>query len=155
MPGKAGNTNAITHGVNSYLATGKLPVGCSNIEMKTNKLKANLIAAVQECHGQVAVHHELLVHTAVRNEVAALLIQKWLADAESPGFNGRLLTPDQRLAHLKAICSASDARDRAVKALGLDRRDESHATIYTLPAPTGDEPEGQTNAPPEPSQATD
>lgn len=68
---------------------------------------------------------ELLVHSAVRHEVCALLITKWLHDALDK------LTADQRITHAKAICNASDARDRAVKALGLDQHEiDASRTLY-------------------------
>jgi hypothetical protein len=108
------NRNAIRSGTFSFLASGRWPKGAGYVSRLTRGLRVALEAAVRERHGDVSVYHGCLIQTAERSEARSLLLQKWLRDAPD-------LTTAERVSILHGITGASEARDRAVAKLGIDR----------------------------------
>lgn len=129
MPARKGNTTGLTHGVNSFLATGALPAGCSHIKKEVGKLKAALEAEVLLVHGKINIIHKAAIQTALRHEVVALLLQRWLR------ISIDTLTPSERVAHATGFAKASAARDAALKELGLhvDKRKDAIDALFTEP----------------------
>jgi hypothetical protein len=129
MPGKLGNRNAAKHGVYGYLAIGSLPKGASYIRRQLGRFEGALRDAVTYKHGEVGVYHAALIQTACRHEGRAQLLTRWLREIDGTA------TITDRVAILREIGSASDARDRCLRLLELDAggRDVLDA-LYTTPA---------------------
>ena len=113
MPRK-GNGNAISHGVRSYLATGRLPSGAEHIRKMASCFRRALEEAVLERRPEISLHDACVIQTATRHFVVCELWERWLADSLHS-----LALPD-RLAVTKAICVHSERRDEALRALGLN-----------------------------------
>jgi hypothetical protein len=146
MPPKPGNTNALKHG----LTSGTLPAGCSHILAQTNTFENAVKCAAIERRGDLDVFTSAGIQTAVSWYKHALLARHWLKTAYET------LTHDQRLSFSREAARALAERDKTLRSLGLDRcENDAPNVIYSLPAPTGDGTEGQTNAPLEPGQSTD
>jgi hypothetical protein len=113
-PGRSGpaegNTNAQRHGMKGS----KLPVGCVYIEHRVNKLRREIEAAIVAAKGEINIVDAAAVNSVLKWERHGLLAAHWLrheADKLSAG---------DRLRFSEAIAKASDARDKNIKALGLD-----------------------------------
>lgn len=114
MAGQLLNANAQKHGVNSFLALGRLPRGASYIRRNLNGLGAKLTADVREKYGAVSSLHAALIQSALRHEARAMLLQRWLR------LEGNGLPLLERMALVKGICDASDSRDKCIGRLGID-----------------------------------
>ncbi len=125
---RPGNRVNVTHGVYGFLATGSLPRKATYIRRQLGELRNAIEAAVLEKFGELTLYRAALVQTAIRHEGRACLLQRWLR------LNGKL-THAEKLATLKEIGAASDARDRALKALGLDERDDGRSILEGLYGP--------------------
>jgi hypothetical protein len=129
--GKKGNVNAQRHG----MAGGKLPAGCVYIERRCNALRAQVEQAVLALKGEISIVDAAAVNSILKWERHGLLAAHWLrkeADKLSAG---------DRLRFSEAIAKASDARDRNIRALGLDRdgAEDLLDKLYSrqaLPAPS-------------------
>jgi hypothetical protein len=119
MPAPTGNTNAVTHGVRSYLATGRLPSGCASIQRARARIRRLLIDEVVRLRKKVTVFDQALVQSAVRHETVALLCAQWLAEKPDMGL-------EERLSLMKQLRSATDARDGCLVKLRLDAENESN-----------------------------
>lgn len=108
-----GNTNASRHGTWSFLALGRLPKGASFIRRLMGGLRRELEKAVAATHGEVSLPHAALVTTICRHEGRALLFSRYLA------LEGDGIKLAERVSILEAIGRATDARDKAIKALDL------------------------------------
>lgn len=106
-----GNRNSIRHG----LRASSLPPGCSYLDGQLRSLRKGLRREIKRTHGDVSLLHEAAVQSALRHETRALLAARWLR------LGGDKLPLEQRLSLLAAISTATDARDRCFKSLGLDR----------------------------------
>lgn len=127
-----GNTHRATHGVWSFLALGKLPKGGAYIRRLLGELRRELETRVNAAHGEISLGNAALVTTVCRHEGRALLLSRYLAlEAESL----KLL---DRMTMLEAIGRATDARDKAIRALDLDRDTEAFdfKAFYAEPLPT-------------------
>ena len=131
MPGQPGNRNAMRHGVYSYLALGRMPKGCGYIYTLSRKLRTQLELELVNKHGEVSIYRAALVQTACRHEARAQLSSRWLK------HNADEMNHHDRLSYLREIGNASDARDRALKAIGLDAdgRENILEALYSSPAP--------------------
>jgi hypothetical protein len=114
MPAPVGNQNRTVHGVRGYLALGSLPRGARYIRRLIGELRTALESAVSEANGgEISIYHGALIQSACRHEGRALLLSRYLR-----------IEPDlalaERLAILKEIGTASDSRDKCLKAFGLD-----------------------------------
>ncbi|MEX0938534.1 MAG: hypothetical protein WDZ59_11800 [Pirellulales bacterium] len=147
MPGQPGNRNAISNGTMSVFRTGKWPKGASYIAKIGRKVRQALEDEVLDVHGEVGLYHSGLCQTAARNEIIALLLQRWLRE------DGELDT-EAKSRLLDRIANASARRDAAVKQLGIDRRRTTDAfsriieQASDLPEETAAEPpDGDTDGP--------
>ncbi len=105
-----GNTNSLRHG----LKAGKLPKDARYIEHQMNSLRRTLESAVMAARGEVTIPDAAAIQTAVKWERHGALCLRWLR------VEGDKLKPEQRLAFSREIAKASDSRDRAIAALGLN-----------------------------------
>jgi hypothetical protein len=99
----------MAHGL---FALGRLPKGASFIRRQVGRLRAQLEASVREQSGSVALYQNGLISSATRHELRALLLTRWLREATA-------LPMAERLALVRALGEATDARDRAIRGLGL------------------------------------
>jgi hypothetical protein len=113
------NGHAITTGLTSYLSTGRWPKGASYVQRLLNGLRRGLERAVVEHGDKVDEYAACIIQSACRHEARALLLQRKLRREVDA------LTTDQYLALLRDIGSATDARDKCLRALRLDRRDSA------------------------------
>lgn len=107
-----GSTNAIRHG----MLAGKLPKKLEWVEKKANAFRRRLEAAVEEARGDITLTDAAVINTATKWERHAMLAQYWLREQEDT------LSASDRLRFSEAIAKASDARDKNIKALGLDAK---------------------------------
>jgi hypothetical protein len=119
-----GNTNAIRHGLKS----GKLPKGAEYIEHRLNQFRRTLEEAVLTVRGEITIDDAACIQTAIRWERHATLAQRWLTKQYDE------LKPLDRLSFSREIARASGERDKAIRALNLDR-DRTHDAIAALYAP--------------------
>jgi len=118
-----GNSLAPLHGVRSFLVIGKLPVGTHYLARILKKFARALETEVT-ARREPTLYDGALIQTAVRHEAVCQLWLRYLRrEADS-------LTVDQKLAVCKSISSETDARDRTLKALGLDARNAPPQSIY-------------------------
>lgn len=138
---RQGNRVNVTHGVYGYLATGSLPRGASYIRRQLAGYRKGLEAAVLELRGEITIYSASLIQSAIRHEGRATLLQRWLRQQEKD------LSYSDKVSTLREIGSATDARDRCLKALGLDDADRPESILDSLYAPTlPPEPEGSDDA---------
>jgi hypothetical protein len=112
---KEGNQLQVTHGLRMWNATGKMPKGCSYLQGFLNQFRKELEKAVEAEHGKIGIYHAALIQTATRHEGRALLCQRLLRKKADT------MTPEQTLVYAREIGNASDSRDKALKAAGLDK----------------------------------
>jgi len=106
-----GNANAIRHGMSG----GKLPKDCKYIENRVNALRRQVEAALIEAKGEIGIVDAASINSVLKWERHGLLAAHWLRhEAEK-------LTVSERLKFSEAIAKASDARDKAIRLLGLTR----------------------------------
>ena len=137
MGGPLNNRNAETHGIHSWLIIGKLPKGASYVRRVINRMKTELQAAVVEVKGELTVPDAALCQSAARHEGVVLLATRWLRE------RGNDMSDSDRLAYMRQISTGTDARDRAVKALGLRR---SERAGFLPAAWSDDEPDDPADA---------
>lgn len=123
-----GNKVNMKHGRYSYLAMGRAPQGCEYIGRLVGQFRKALEAAVTEKHGEVALYHAALIQSACRHEGRAQLLTRWLRLCDELSYADRLAT-------LKEVGAASDARDKALKAIGLHDVDDRQTIIDQLYGP--------------------
>jgi hypothetical protein len=123
--GKRGNRNSMKAGL---FAIASLPKGASYIRRLTAALRREVENAVREKLGEISLYHSALAQAAARHECRALLCQRWLR------LHSDTMTHTERLSYLDAIGRATDARNRSLKEIGLDRKD-STAIFDALYAP--------------------
>jgi hypothetical protein len=114
---------------------GKLPKGCQYIENRVNALRRQVEHALVETKGEIGIVDAAAVNSILKWERHGLLAAHWLRHEA-----GRL-SATERLKFSEAIAKASDARDRAIRSLGLDRNRAENvfdALYARQPAPNGD-----------------
>ena len=107
---KLGNQNATRHGMRG----GKLPKGCQYIEGRVNALRRQVEEEVLAVKGEINLIDAAMINSVLKWERHGLLAQHWLRHEAAK------LSPSDRLRFSEAIAKASDSRDRAIRALGLD-----------------------------------
>ena len=140
MAAPKGNRNRTTHGKHGYLATGSLPKGASYIRRSLGQFRLALENSVQDKEGEICLYNAALIQSSIRHEARAQLLTRWLrkpgkgSDAKQPGLSFM-----ERLAVLREIGSASDARDKCLQRLGLDqsRRTDIWSVLEASESPTG------------------
>jgi len=126
--GQPGNRNGQRHG----LMGGQVPKGCEYVQNRVNALRRNVEDAVLAAKGEIGIVDAAAINSILKWERHGLLAAHWLrheADKLSPG---------DRLRFSEAIAKASDARDKSIRSLGLDRDagDNVLDALYArLPAP--------------------
>jgi hypothetical protein len=112
------------------MAGGKLPKGCEYIENRVNALRRQVEAALMELKGEVSIVDAAAVNSILKWERHGLLAAHWLRKEADK------LSAADRLRFSEAIAKASDARDKNIRALGLDRdaADDVLNTLYAPPA---------------------
>ena len=106
-----GNKNRTKHG----LRASGLPPGCSYLEGQLASFRRYVRDELESQHGPVELYAEAVLQSAVRHETRALLCARWLR------LSGEELDIDKRASLLRDMSSATDARDKCLKILGLDR----------------------------------
>lgn len=145
-----GNRNRVTHGLRRTFTTGRLPRGSSYIGGTLQALRREIETALLARDGAIGIGAAAATQTACRHERTAQLAQKWLA--ENPEMPLEL-----KLKFANQVAVSSEARDRALKALGLDPRPADRrsvaASLYTIPhQPTRETLIESTREPVEPLQ---
>lgn len=133
--GKPGNGNAVRHGLDANLrhglVGGKLPKGCQYIEKRVNSLRRQVERIVLETKGQISFTDSANINSILKWERHGLLANHWLREQNEK------LSPLERLKFSETIAKASDNRDRAIKALKLER-DTNEDILNTLYAKRSD-----------------
>ena len=129
-----GNTNAVRHG----MVGSKLPEGCRYIEHRVNALRRNMEQALLELRGEINIVDAATINSILKWEKHGLLASHWLRHQIDT------LSALERLKFSEAIAKASDARDRNIRALGLDVKPDPWAELDALPAVASDVPEDNT-----------
>ena len=134
------NRNAVKSGVYSFLATGRYPRGASYVGRLVGQLRHALEVIVLERDGQVSVYQAALIQSASRHEGRAQLLQRWLRElGQRPKEDGgsskatkQESSVQERVAILREIGNATDARDRCLKSLGLHEKPEEDDAWPTI-----------------------
>ena len=133
MGSPVANLNAIRNGSRlevRRLTVGSFPVQLQKVQYEGRKYRRALEDAVLETHQDVSVTHAHLIDTASAATIHAGIC-RWLLRQRIAEMN----TGDV-LACSNAMLRAKETRDRAVKQLGLDRRDtDAIDALYELPPP--------------------
>jgi hypothetical protein len=128
-PGRSGPRKgyAQRHGMNG----GKLPPGCQYIENRVNSLRRQMESALLAVKGEISVVDAAAINSILKWERHGLLAQHWLRK------ECERLSASDRLRFSEAIAKASDARDKNIRALGLDRdaSDDVLASLYARVTP--------------------
>jgi len=106
-----GNTNAVRHG----LASSKLPKRLHFAERRVNQFRKIVEEHVIAAKGEITLVDASAINSAMRWERHAILCGYWLNKEIAN------LTPDQKVKYSEAAAKASDARDKHIRALGLDQ----------------------------------
>lgn len=130
--GQPGNRNNMRHG----LRAGQLPKDAKYIELRLNAFRRTLEDAVVAAKGSVSLIDAGCIQTCLRWERHACLAQRWLVKA------GDTLKPTDRLAFSREIARASAERDKALAALGIDKKENIWDALYE---PVDEETEGESN----------
>ena len=126
-----GNKNRTLHG----LRASGLPNGCTYIRSSLSSLRTLVRNELEQRQGggRLELYQEACLQSAVRHETRALLVARWLRLA------GDELDIDKRISLLRDLSNATDARDRCLKELGLDKSpaaDDWPAVITAVATPT-------------------
>ena len=122
------NRNAIKSGVYSFLANGRYPKGAEYVGRLIGQLRLSLEGIVMERESEVTVYNAAVIQSACRHEGRAQLLQRWLRELDKGGSP----SIQDRLAILKEIGNASDARDKCLKALGLHEKPQEEDAWPTI-----------------------
>lgn len=124
-----GNRNAMKSGLRSILTTGRYPRGATYVARLVAGLRSELEIAILSLRPSAEVHEAALCQSAARHEARALLLQRMLRDKQDE------LTTDQKLSILRDMSAATDARDRCIKQLNLDPRQQSAGDYLDMLTP--------------------
>src|SRR3972149_3432597 len=130
MPAPKANTNAATHGLR--LTVSRAPMGAEYVAKAVYRFRELVETAVVERHGEVTVYRAALIQSACRWELHSRLAGRWLKIAHDQ------LTAGGETGDSREIARASSERDRCLKELGLDRKDQSDVfdALYSSPVPS-------------------
>lgn len=124
-----GNFNSMRHG----LRAAKLPKGCSWLEGQLKFFRRALEAELAAAGDRGGIYSSALVQSTVRHETRAQLAARWLR------IQGDELSLADRLQLLATISAATDARDKCLERLKLDRdrKDNALEALYASPGRPG------------------
>jgi hypothetical protein len=142
----ANNTNALVHGRWAFLRTGRLPKKRSYTKRQLNGFAHALDDAIVSKHGEISLVNAARKQSVLRHEGRAALLAAYLREQEAE------LSLADRMALLREISQASDARDKALAALDIDKPTDSDpwAALDVL----SHAPEPKATTQPNASQAT-
>lgn len=152
QPGKAGNENAVKHGLYALAVSGKVPLkvrGGKYVRGLIRKIRRELAAEVEAVHGrEPTLYEHAVILSITRHEGRCKLLERWLAEEVDK------LSVMDRVTILKAIGDASDSKDKCMKLIGLDKLPSSDPfdSLYSKglnnrissPLPSASEPNGPT-----------
>ncbi len=110
-----GNRNALRHG----LRCGMVPSKAKYVEHAVNALRRTLETALLELKGDVSISDAAAINSACKWEMHGQLSRYWLRHGIDK------LSSMERLKFSEAIAKASDARDKAIRLLELDKTPET------------------------------
>jgi hypothetical protein len=113
--GRKLSRGSITTGLSSSLTTGRWPRGASYVQRLVSGLRRDLERALAKQGERAEIWQAAVIQTACRHEARALLLQRKLREQADA------LTVEQFSMLLRDLSAASDARDRCLKMLGLDK----------------------------------
>lgn len=116
MPAPIGNRNAVRHGLRGT----SLAKPYSYLRGSVDEFRRDLEDAVVATRGEITLQDACHICTAYRWERASQIFQAMLGKMKDG--KGRELTTDQLIACTERSARASEARDRAVRALDLDTK---------------------------------
>lgn len=124
MPGTQGNQNAATHGVYGFLTTGRMPKSASYVKRQLGVFRRSLEQITTAKYGEITLSKAALISSAIRHEGRFQLLARWLSkvDEASP--------LKDRLELLRAMGDATEARDRALRSLGINGEPADAATAF-------------------------
>ena len=105
-----GSQNALRHG----LYAGKLSKGLGYVEKRINAFRRIIEQQVVASKGSISMTDAACINSACKWERHGCLAQDWLRKEAAQ------LSPSDRLKFSEAIAKASDNRDRNLRQLGLD-----------------------------------
>lgn len=105
------NRNHMRHG----LSASKLPSGCQYLENRLNAFRRQLEDLCIQAKGEISMIDAANIQTAMKWERHAGLCERWLR------LEGNNLKPADKINFSREIAKASTERDKALKALELDR----------------------------------
>lgn len=114
---KKGNVNAAKNGsriAKTRLVIGELPKQLLSVRREARSYRRHLEAEVLRVHGEITAMHAHAIDTAAAATVSAA-IARWLMRNKIGG-----MSTSEVLSCSKAILQSKQARDSAVKLLGLD-----------------------------------
>lgn len=112
------NRNAIRHGLHAT----SLPKDVRGLENRLNKFRRHVEDAVYEQQGEVTLYHAAVIQSALRHERRARLLERWLKkESDGKGKGKKKLQLQDKMMILQQVSQATDARDKCLKALGLDK----------------------------------
>lgn len=115
-PGRSGPPKGNLNSGRHFLRAGSLPKRLKYIEVRLNCFRRNVESLVVAQKGEVSLLDAARINTALRHERHAILAQHWLR------VEGERMAASDRLRFSEAIGKASDSRDKALVALGLDKQ---------------------------------
>lgn len=117
------------HNTGLFSKRHRLPADCQYLANEMESIKAQLETAVCEKHGQVGIHHAVLIDSVLTHHKRVRLIQRWLVhpkhkkqkpwEALDEENTTAAINLEVRLKLLKEESAASDARSKAIQGLGL------------------------------------
>jgi len=138
--GNLGNRNRMTHGIRGWLTIGSLPKGASYVRRIVGEFRRQIESGVLTVSGELTPYASALCQSATRHEARALLAGRWMRQ------QGEGLPLSDRLALLKAIADATDARDRCLEKLGLNAMPKESDPWKMLRTPQANGHAGHTEA---------
>lgn len=109
------------------LRCGSLPRGCGHLAAKVNQLQEWLESHVVELKGEICPTDASAIEVACKWQRHSLLAEKWLRDSFER------LNHDQRISTHREVAQAAEKRDKAMRQLGLDRREIAEWSLPTGP----------------------
>lgn len=109
-----GNRNRTLHGIRGWLSIGSYPKGAAYVRRITGVMRSQIENAILDTHGEITPFAAALIQSACRHEGKALLVQRYMRQCPDA-------TIAEKLSMLAAIGNATDARDKCLEKMGLDR----------------------------------
>jgi len=129
-----------THGVHRFLRSGTIAAENTYLTRVLREFQKAVEADILERRGELSIYDAAILQSAIRHEgIAQLWIRHVRKEAKS-------LTTEQRLAIGREIRNATDARDKCLRELGLNKRDSQLDDLYKAIDVNATEPGAADNA---------